>query len=135
MKEKLMRFMQGRYGTDQFSKFLIGVGFVCIILSFFIRKGGVSSLLSGIIMILLVYVYFRMFSRNISKRYAENQKYLQVTSRFRGLFQKEKHRMEQRKDYRFYKCPACSQQVRVPKGKGKIEISCPKCQNKFVKRS
>lgn len=131
MKEKLIRFMQGRYGTDQYSKFMIGVGFALVIISLFWR----SRILSWLVLAILAYVYFRMFSRNIQKRYAENQKFLQMTSGVRGSLTKQKNRAEQRKAYRFYKCPACSQEVRVPKGKGKIEIDCPKCHTKFVKRS
>ena len=132
MKEKFYRFMQGRYGSDQFSRFLIGVDFVLIFLSLFIRK---NQFLSVVVMGILVYVYFRTFSKNISKRYAENQKYMAMTEGIRRKFAKQRNRTEQRKTYRFYKCPACSQEVRVPKGKGKIEIDCPKCHTKFIKRS
>ena len=131
MKEKLARWMQGRYGSDQLSKFLIGFDFVLIILSLFVRK----QIFSVIVLAILVYVYFRMFSRNIEKRYGENQKFLEMTSGIRGKFTKWKTRAKQRKTYCFFKCPACSQEVRVPKGKGKIEINCPKCHTKFVKRS
>lgn len=131
MKEKFMRFMQGRYGVDQFSRFLMGVGIALIVLSIFFKNQIISLLVFGI----LIYVYYRMFSRDISKRYGENQKFLTKTASVRGIFAKEKNRMIQRKIYRFYKCPSCSQEVRVPKGKGKIEISCPKCQTKFMKRS
>lgn len=79
MKEKLIRFMQGRYGVDQFTKFLMGVALVCMILSLFTR----SMVWSFLILLLLVYCYFRMFSKSITKRYAENQKYLQMTAGIR----------------------------------------------------
>ena len=79
MREKLIRFMQGRYGTDQFSRFLLGVAVACLVLSLFIH----SRIWSFLILILIVYCYFRMFSRNIQKRYAENQKYLQLTGGIR----------------------------------------------------
>ena len=80
-------------------------------------------------------LYFRIFSRNIQQRYAENQKYLQMTSKFRFRFNKEKNLMKQRKTHHIYSCPGCGQKVRIPRGKGKIEIECPKCHTKFVKRS
>ena len=65
----------------------------------------------------------------------QNQKYLQMTSKFRLRFNKEKNLMKQRKTHHIYSCPGCGQKVRIPRGKGKIEIECPKCHTKFVKRS
>ena len=65
----------------------------------------------------------------------QNQKYLQMTSKFRLRFNKEKNLMKQRKTRHIYSCPGCGQKVRIPRGKGKIEIDCPKCHTKFVKRS
>ena len=131
MKEKLIRFMQGRYGVDPFTRFLMGVALACMILSFFTR----SMVWSFIILLLLVYCYFRMFSKNVSKRYAENQKYLAMTQNIRGRFMKEKRMMEQRKPHHIYTCPGCGQKIRIPRGNGqKIEIECPKCHSKFIKR-
>lgn len=131
MRERLARMMQGRYGGDQFSQFLSGVTLVLLVLSLFVR----NRLLTTLTLLLLVYIYFRMFSKNISKRYKENLKYLEATAGIRRTVRKRRSRAQQRKMYRFYKCPACSQEVRVPKGKGKIEIDCPKCHTKFIKRS
>ena len=65
----------------------------------------------------------------------QNQKYLQMTSKFWLRFNKEKNLMKQRKTHHIYSCPGCGQKVRIPRGKGKIEIECPKCHTKFVKRS
>ena len=79
MKEKLIRFMQGRYGVDQFTRFLMGVALACMIISLFTR----NAVWSFLILLVLVYSYFRMFSKNIQKRYAENQKYLQMTAGIR----------------------------------------------------
>lgn len=136
MKEKFIRFMQGRYRVDQLSKFLMGVALVSIVLSVFVRRGTVLyAVLDTLGIAAIIYVYFRIFSRDIQKRYAENQKYLSMTSKLRTRFQKEKNLMEQRKTYHIYKCPGCGQKIRIPKGKGKIEISCPKCSTKFVKKS
>lgn len=135
MKEKFIRFMQGRYGVDQFSKFTMGVALVCIILAMFTRRSYLGSLLDMVGLFAIVYTYFRIFSRNIQKRYGENQKYLSMTSKLRNRFQKEKNMMEQRKTHHIYTCPGCGQKIRIPKGKGKIEIKCPKCGTKFVKKS
>ena len=79
-------------------------------------------------------LYSDVFQKYL-KRYAENQKYLQVTSKFRLRFNKEKNLMKQRKTHHIYSCPGCGQKIRIPRGKGKIEIECPKCHTKFVKRS
>ena len=65
----------------------------------------------------------------------QNQKYLQMTSKLRLRFNKEKNLMKQRKTHHIYACPGCGQKIRIPRGKGKIEIECPKCHTKFVKRS
>lgn len=131
MKDKLRSFMIGRYGTDQLNKFLLIVTMVLIFLSMFTRQ---SAFWYGSL-VLLVYSYYRMFSRNISRRYQENTKYLQMTSKIRGRFQLFKTHQGQRKIYRFYKCPNCKQKVRVPKGRGKISITCPNCKGTFIKRS
>lgn len=131
MKEKFIRFMQGRYGVDQFSKFLMGVAVVAILISSFARV----RFLYPLAWIVILYVYFRMFSKNYQKRYEENQKYLELTKGIRGIFQKKQNMMKQRKNYHIYKCPNCKQKIRIPKGKGKIEISCPTCRTKFTKRS
>lgn len=136
MKERLDRFMQGRYGVDQFSRFTMSVAMISIILTIFIRNASIlRSILDFIGLAAIFYTYFRMMSRNVSARYEENRKYLQATENIRHWFQKEKHRLQQRKVYHIYKCPSCSQKIRIPRGKGKIEIDCPKCHTKFVKKS
>lgn len=131
MKEKVQRFMMGRYGFDELSKVYLGATIVLMILSMFVK----SSLLYVLALLLLVYSYYRAFSKNIAKRQTENQKFL--NSRYQGAvkWNKFKNRQAQKKIYRFYKCPQCKQTVRVPKGKGKICITCPKCQTEFIKKS
>ena len=127
--DNLRHFMYGRYGVDSLGRFLIGVMFVLIVLSFFIR-GWIPQVL---IWALLFYSYFRMFSRNIPKRYAENQKYLSVSGSVRKFFRIRKKRFDDRGTYRHFTCPKCGQDLRVPKGKGKVRITCPKCRTSFEK--
>jgi DNA-directed RNA polymerase subunit RPC12/RpoP len=131
MNEKLYRFMNGRYGLDQFSKFLVFTGIIIVLISNFI--GGIF--LNTIGLAAFVYAYFRMFSRNHPKRYRENQKYLSYLNKFKNFFKKQNNHMNQRKTHHIYSCPNCKQKIRIPKGKGKIEIACPKCHTRFVKRS
>lgn len=131
MKERLIRFMYGRYGVDAFSKFLVGVGFALAILTMFTRWPALSYVGWAII----IYAYFRIFSKNHPRRYAENQAYLKRTAGIRSFIAKQKYRMSQRKTHHIYSCPSCKQQIRVPRGKGKIEVRCPKCSTTFIKRS
>lgn len=130
MKEKFMRFMQGRYGNDQFNRFLMIVAMVLLILSVF----GLD-LLYFIAIAVMVYAYFRMFSKQIYKRSAENQKYLQYEWKVKAKLQKKKSQLQQSKTHRIYKCPNCKQKIRVPKGRGRIAITCRKCGHEFIKKS
>lgn len=143
MREKFNQFMQGRYGYDDLNRFLSKVFFVMLILSIIgTFVGGwipgvtvVSRILYWIALVCLVYCYFRMFSRNIYKRSEENRQFLQRTEGIRKFFRSRKNIMEQRKYYHIYTCPGCRQKIRIPKGKGKIEVRCPKCGKTFIKRS
>lgn len=133
MKEKFIRFMQGRYGADKLSNFMTIAALVLLIVSMFL--GAYGFILSALAVALIVLSYFRMFSKNIQKRYAENQKYLKATAKIRGFFAKGKSYMQQRKTHHIYSCPNCKQKLRVPKGKGKIMITCSKCHTQFQKKS
>ena len=128
--------MQGRNGVDQFARVTMGLALAAIVLTLFIgTRSGIGAFLDLFGMAAIVYTYFRIFSKNISKRYQENQKYLQMTDKLRARFQKEKRMMSQRKDYHIYSCPGCGQKIRIPRGGfKKVEIECPKCHTKFIKR-
>ena len=131
MREKFLHFMQGRYGADQLYRVMLIGGAVLVILSNFIFE--VFFLLLGWILVVLAFV--RAFSKDYSRRYAENQKFLELTGKIRKVFGKQRYVMEQRKDYHIYTCPQCRQKIRMPRGNGKVEISCPKCHTKFIKKS
>lgn len=136
MKEKFMKFMEGRYGVDGFARFTMGVALVCIVVSiFFHNESTMGALLNTLGLAAIIYTYFRILSRNISKRYAENQKYLSMTAKVRQRFNREKSIMAQRKTHHIYTCPSCGQKIRIPRGSGKkVEIDCPKCHTKFIKK-
>lgn len=123
--------MYGRYGMDSFGKFTIIAGLVTMILA----GWNDSMLLSLVSWTCIVYSYFRMFSKNIYKRSSENQWYLNKTYKLRQAFYKQKNLMLQRKTHHIYKCPTCRQKIRIPRGKGRIEIRCPKCSSTFIKNS
>jgi len=131
MKKRLQRFMYGRYGVDALGKFIIGAALVICVLNLFIH----SFIFSILIWALLIYSYYRMFSKNVQKRYNENVKFLNFKTRIVGKFKKEQSYMKQRKTHHIYKCPTCKQKIRIPKGKGRICITCPKCKTQFTKTS
>lgn len=130
MREKLQRFMWGRYGNDRFNQFLMIVAIFFLMLSMF--GGHILYLLS---LVLMVYAYYRMLSKQIAKRTAENQWYLQKEMKIQSILYCKKNEFAQRKDFRIYKCPSCRQKLRVPRGRGKIAIRCRKCGTEFIKKS
>jgi predicted RNA-binding Zn-ribbon protein involved in translation (DUF1610 family) len=119
--------MTGRYGVDDLSKFTLGLTLVFVVLSFLF--GGWLFFLLGVAG--LVLTYYRMLSRDFAKRSEENAKFLSMTEGIRKKLRIMKKRFDGRKDYRFFKCPDCGQEVRVPKGRGRIRITCPKCKAQF----
>lgn len=131
MKEKIRKFMMGRYGVDSLSRFLIVIAIILLTISMFMLK----EPLYMISLILIIYGYYRMFSKNLNRRYKENQTYLSLVSKAKAFFHRKKYRLKERRIYHIYRCPDCRQKIRIPRGKGKISITCPKCQRQFIKRS
>lgn len=131
LKNALYRFMSGRYGNDSLNNFIMFSALVLMLLNAFWWKNGIVY---TVVWALLILNIFRSYSRNIYKRRMENSKFLTlvkpITKRF-GLAKKQKTD----KEHRYFICPSCSQNVRVPRGKGKIVITCPKCGNKFERKS
>lgn len=131
MKEKFQQFMSGRYGSDELSKFMLYVLLALCIINLFFK----NTFLNFLIIIWMVYLYFRMLSRNYQKRYQENQWFLDKREKVLSFFRREKNIAGQRKNYRIYTCPTCKQKIRIPKGHGKVQVTCPKCRTQFIKRS
>ena len=124
MKNFFQKLMDGRYGVDKLNLTLLFVGFAFSVLSFIFSWVPVVNLLCTVLSyVCLVFAVIRCFSKNTYKRYQENRKFLM-------FFQRLKDR-----EHRYYDCPRCRQQVRVPRGKGKISIKCPKCGEKFIKKT
>ena len=135
MRAWIARIMAGRNGPDHLNRFLSVVFLILSVCSMFVRSARISSALYLLSMGLFVYVIFRMMSRNIYRRQQENGAYLRerykITSWWNGL----RDRWAQRKDYRFYKCPSCRTRLRVPRGKGKLNIVCRKCGTSFQRKT
>ena len=130
-KDKMARFMYGRYGMDQLSRNLSLICLVLLIVTMFVR----NNVIYMIALVGIVYTYFRVFSRNISRRSEENEKYLRFHYKVVGKLNKIKFRITDIKTHRIFRCPSCSQKIRVPRGKGKISIKCPKCRIEFIKKT
>lgn len=127
IKSAIYKFMYGRYGADQLSRFLLIASFVVLLPTLFIRNN-IRLIFLVLFWIIVIYNYFRMFSKNIYKRQQENNWYLSKTNYL-------KTRFKQRKEYRFYTCPKCKTHLRVPRGVGNITITCKKCGYEFDKKA
>ncbi len=134
MRQWFSKLMYGRYGGDNLGRFLSFAALVPLIVSLFIG-GAAGMALWFVTLALLIWMYVRMFSRNISARTRENQKYLQYKTRLFSAFHGARNRFRQRKQYRFFRCPKCRAWLRVPRGRGKIRINCRQCGTSFDAKS
>lgn len=117
------RFMMGRYGRDKLNSAILWSGVALVLVAVFI-PASVPDLILHLLAYALMCIYiFRALSRNTYKRYRENRKYLMLLDGIRD------------RNHRYFECPRCRQLIRVPKGKGKISITCPKCKDKFIKKT
>ena len=131
MREKLRQFMIGRYGTDGLNQFLSIASLVLLLIAIISRV----SLFTYLGAALLIFCYYRTFSRNISKRTEENYKFYTLKDRADNKFKGWKEQWANRKVYHYYRCPQCRQKLRVPRGRGRIQMSCPRCGTHFIKKS
>ena len=134
-REKLNQFMMGRYGQDELSRFSLIVFVVLALIGFLVRDGAGRSVLNFLMLAVLVLWYLRVFSRNFEKRRRENAVYLKYRNAVVRWFKSLKDRWTQRKDYRFFRCPSCHTLLRVPKGKGRVRLTCRKCQTSFERKT
>lgn len=123
MKLGLQNFMRGRYGTDKLNTLILIIGLVLCIGSMFLPMGWPVIVVTMLAYVCSFTVIFRSLSRNTYKRYRENRRYLSFVNRIKD------------REHRYFSCPKCRQSVRVPKGKGKISITCPKCRDKFIRKT
>ena len=124
LKWKIQQYMIGRNGSDDLCRSITGASFVIYILSMIADSG----LLYYISLVGIMYSLWRCMSKNIVARRQENQKFL-------GMVELSKLRFQNRKEYKYFKCKTCGRNVRIPRGKGKIEVTCPICKTKVIKRT
>lgn len=131
LRERLRRWMAGRYGVDLLGRFLSVVSLALILLAMLLR----SALLDWLGLGLLIVCYWRMFSRNIPRRTAENAAFYRWKERVLGGVRQKRAEWAQRGIYRYFRCPNCRQKMRVPRGHSRIAVTCPKCKTEFLKKS
>jgi len=138
------KWFQGRYGFDSLSRTLVLAGLLVSIISWFFGRAsaGVYYALRGVVLALIAFALFRMLSRNFYARQQELARYMRieyaVKSWFGGLRMKGQNaanRRAERKQYKYLACPQCMQKLRVPRGKGRIRVTCSKCGNRFEAKS
>ena len=127
--------MAGRNGNDSLNRFLLLADVVLLLLAGFSRRSALGSLLYLLVLVLMGLCYFRMFSRDLYRRRSENERYLREKEKLRAKLRILRERWNQRKDYKFFTCPACKSVMRVPRGRGKIRIVCHRCGNTFTGKS
>ena len=123
IRQWLRWFMAGRYGTDKLNIALLVAALVLCVLPILLPIPPINLLLALGSYALTAYAIFRCFSRNTYKRYEENRRYLRFVERLKD------------RQHKYFDCPRCRQPVRVPRGKGKISSTCPKCKEKFIKKT
>ena len=135
VKKKFARFMVGRNGNDDLNRFLLLCDVVLLLMGTVFSRS-IGRICYPLVLILLVLIYIRMFSRNIYKRADENNKYIRQKVKVLSWFRLRKEQWTQRKEYKFFKCPACKSTLRVPRSGGKkIKIVCRKCGHSFIGKS
>jgi len=119
----LRHFMAGRYGTDKLNTAILLTGVAVALVNMFIPWAVAKLVLTGVSYGLMIWAICRTLSRNTYQRYLENCKFMRLLERIKD------------REHKYFECPKCRQPVRVPRGKGKIAITCPKCKEKFIRKS
>ena len=129
--EGLRRFAQGRYGQDEMGFFLNILALILVMLTW---VPGMSFMVIPA-MALLIWALFRCYSRNIPARQAERAAYLRLRGKFTGFFALQKRKWTDRKQFRYFRCKQCGAVFRVPKGKGEVKVTCPKCHSQTTTKT
>lgn len=136
LRERFQRMMYGRYGQDQLGMFCFAAYIVIWIVALLFRGTRIALVLTTLGYLFVIVYFFRFFSRNIYKRQQENQKFLAVFNRVKNYIKYVKLKFTERNGVKkLYRCPKCHQIIRVPKGRGKIAITCPKCRFEFIRKT
>ena len=129
LRQRLQTFMIGRYGGDLLSKHINVLSMILLVVSWFWRWAYIGAVA------LLVWSIVRICSRNIYKRQRENQAYLNLLSKLKKRRNLLRSRWRDRRTHRFFKCPSCKEYLRVPKGRGNVHITCPRCRHEIERKT
>ncbi|NLX64036.1 MAG: hypothetical protein GX022_04580 [Clostridiaceae bacterium] len=126
-REKIIRFMYGRYGIDQLYYGLLTLGFILMLVNSLLRL----AVLDILVWAVLILMIFRVLSRNIYKRQIENQKFLSIWNPVKSKLSVSVRRIKEIKTHRYRKCVHCKAILRLPKRKGRHTVTCPRCHQDF----
>ncbi|MGI6275454.1 MAG: hypothetical protein ACOYJ5_07855 [Acutalibacteraceae bacterium] len=129
--EKLRRFMYGRYGTDTLNLVLLIAGLVIAFIAQLTRFWPLTLIAYAF----YIYAIFRMLSRNTAQRQKEYYSFLKVWTPLQKWFRIRRTAFRERKTYKYFKCPNCRQQLRAPRGRGKILVTCQRCHKQFNQKT
>ena len=130
-QKKAAEWLQGRNGSDELGICVSLVALILVIVNIFLN----SFIISVIALVLIVYTFWRSASRNLEARENENGVFCEFLGPVRPWVRNPVEAFSEARAYRHFKCPECGQRVRVPRGKGKVRVRCPKCSTKFDARS
>lgn len=119
----MSRSMAGRYGMDKLNSVLLWTSVAVVFIGLFLPWPLLRLGMTALAYLIMAWAIYRTFSRQTYKRYRENRRFLLILDRIKD------------REHKYFDCPRCHQPVRVPRGKGKIAITCPKCKEKFVKKT
>ena len=135
MFNRFANFMTGRNGMDKLNLTLLCAALVFSALGIFARTQGAYNVVRAVSALLIVVAIWRMFSRKLEKQQKENARFLELTAGLRTALANLLSRLRGDRTHKFFTCPNCRNRLRVPAGKGKIEIACPQCGTHFTGKS
>lgn len=128
---KIRQFMQGRCGPDELTYALYAAAAVLLVLGLITGIG----LFSSLALVALIWAAYRMLSRNYAARDAERAKWSEIRGFIRDEISLLKSRWRDRKTHKYFRCPSCRQPMRVPRGKGSVKVTCPRCGNRITRKT
>ena len=131
IKNGFRNFMRGRYGGDKLSLTLLFTGIACSMVTSFTQ----ITIFYYVGLALYFIALFRMFSRNISRRALENQKFLMFFSKIATVVRQFFVRLKNSRKYKYFRCPQCGVRLRLPRKVGEVTVTCSKCKNQFRKKA
>lgn len=134
-RDRIARFMWGRYGVDGLYYGLFIAYFVLVVIQKFVEIDFVKAIISLLGFAVLIFMFFRVFSKNIAARRKENEKFMRIWTKVKNFFVLQKNKIRDIKHFTYKKCPACKATLRLPRKKGKHNVVCPKCRNRFEVRN